>query len=185
MSGIKVESPYDLNVGDVIKLDQLYYQITEKDELIYPVTVGVGTGYGIQLTTQSGLPLTPPFSNQDVQLPSTLSPENNGLYYLYSMGIEGTLQAQWEYPFGNKRQTPHGASLPLDSKMAGKYDPWVIDAWILPNTPGGLSLTVPSGFVSGTIWFTGLRFRVSIITAAEKEALINQGANWYEGVSSY
>lgn len=175
--GKKVIDPTQLQLGDVILLDGLYYQILAEDSLYYSFTIGTGSDVDVTVAADE--------DNVEHPLPSVLTPEQNGLYWIGGIAVDGNFSIMWEYPFGTRRGTPHGEPVFIDSTMSSKYDPYPISMWISPNERGGFADNTPANFVQGTMWVFGKKFKVSVITASLANSLISQGANFYKGVSTY
>ena len=176
-AGKKVIDPTQLQPGDVISLDSIYYMILTEEPMYYRFTIGTSTGVDVQVSAGE--------NNVEHPFPTNLSPETDGLYWIGGLGVDGNFSMMYEYPFGTRRGTPHGVPVFIDSTMASKYDPYPVSIWIKPNTKGGFADNTPSNFVQGAIWAFGMKFKVQVIPATQANALIAQGANFYKGVSTF
>ncbi len=170
---LKLESPLELEVGDVLKLDTMYYQIIGKDVLYYQFQVTTST------VSAGG-------STNNVNV-KELTPQNNEIFYIDSIGISGAVSVQPQYPAGNNRGTPALKVIYLDERYAPSLDPMHFGIFVVyPNYPG-LNISAPIYWNgNASVWFFGRKFKVRVITKEEANELISSGsAKFYSAVSAY
>jgi len=181
--GRKLTSPDQLNVGDILILNDLYYQIQRIDPLYFSFTIGTAPTSDVVVSTN--------LSNYELKFPASTLPNPNEIYYFNAIGIDGTITFQIEFPWGTPRFTPHGAPVFLTSVDASKEFPLPIAMFIDSNNPLALKINTPSNFVQATVWLFGKKLQVTVVQqgtiTAPGTALnaIANGANWWKGFTTW
>jgi len=181
--GRKLTSPDQLNVGDILILDNLYYQITRIDPLYYSFVIGTAPTSDVVVATGQ--------NNLEIKFPSNTLPDPSEIYFFNGIGIDGTLTFQIEFPYGTPRFTPHGAPVFLTSVDASKEFPLPISMFVNSNNPLALKINTPSNFVQATVWLFGKKLQVTVVQQGSITApgtalnAIANGANWWKGFSTW
>jgi hypothetical protein len=157
-------NPYDLEIGDVLLIGgKVAYKIKSIAPLYY------------QYASLGGIALSAGSSRTDTI--TDLKPEDDEIYWIDAIGIDGPVTVQPVYPQGNPRETPHNIAQFFDQTQGHKLDPFYVDLWVTPGTQPQLNLSMPSTSPSTTsdVWFYGRKFKFELINQSELNLLAIQG----------
>jgi hypothetical protein len=172
---LKVENQR-LEKGEVALIDDIAYEV-----------IGVEKLYHYVVYTKANLPV----GAQDVAMNVlNLRPEQNELYEIDNLGIDGAAIIRIEYPSGAGRNTPHNIAEYYDQvncpKAGYAFGLGRVYMWMVPDRYPTLRLTNQQLIAIDTVvYFHGWKYRVRVITASEVEAKRAVGIRVLEAESYY
>jgi hypothetical protein len=139
-------------IGNVLKISTVFHKIKEIEPLFYQFT-NDGTAFTANTTARSDI--------------TQLQPEDDELYWIEFVGVEGIVRVQLQYPSGRPRMTPHGLQqfLHYDHMSVGK--PYPFQFVIKPSYFPTLNVNNPHATADmyGCVWFYGLKIKFRKVSA--------------------
>jgi hypothetical protein len=168
---IKVETQR-MEKGEVAIIDDIAYEILGVEKLYhYIVYIAANLPVGATDIAMNVL---------------NLRPEQNELYQLDHLGIDGAALIRLEYPNGANRNTPHQLAEYYDQVLASKTEPVMIYMWMVPNRYPTVRATNQLGMaITTAVYFHGWKYRIRVVTATEVEAKRALGIRVIEAESYY
>lgn len=172
---LKIENQR-LEKGEVALIDDIAYEV-----------IGVEKLYHYVVYTTADLPA----GAQDVAMNVlNLRPEQNELYEIDAIGIDGAAIVRIEYPTGANRNTPHNIAEYYDQVNAPKagypFGLGRVYMWMVPDRYPTVRMTNQQAIAINTVlYFHGWKYRVRVITASEVEAKRAVGIRVLEAESYY
>ena len=165
-----------LEKGEVVVLDNIPKEIVGVEKLYHYVVY-------------TAAELTAGVNNLQKNI-RNLQPEQNELYQIDNIGIDGAGQVRIEYPLGATRTTPHQLAEVYDQVVAPvgghAFGLGLVYFWCVPERYPVLRVSNPLAVaVITVIYFHGWKYRVRMITAQEVEAKRAMGVRVLEAESYY
>lgn len=172
---IKVENQR-LEKGEVALIDDIAYEV-----------IGVEKLYHYIVYTTVDLPVGAVDVSMNI---FNLRPEQNELYEIDALGIDGAGIVRIEYPSGAQRNTPHNISEYYDQVNCPKggyaFGLGRVYWWMVPDRYPTIRITNQQPIAIDTVvYFHGWKYRVRVITASEVEAKRAVGIRVLEAESYY
>lgn len=168
--------PLKMEKGEVVIVDDIANEI-----------VGVESLYHYVVYTATELVA----NAQDIQKNVlNLRPEQNELYQINFINIDGAALVRLEYPTGANRNTPHQLAEYYDQVMAPKggyaFGMGAVYLWCVPNRYPTVRASNQRAFaITTVVYFHGWKYRVNRITASEVDYKRSMGIRVLEAESYY
>lgn len=143
----------EFRINYVYQIGRKYYKLVDIEELYYPWT-NSNTAFTTATTTTFDL--------------TTLKPEEDQLFWIEEIGIDGRVEIQLQFPKGVPRMTPHGEQHFLTRNQAPAESPWKFRFVIKPSYYPSLIVYNPEAVdLKATIWFKGLKLKFRDVSLEE------------------